>query len=232
MLIDESFLTTRGGWKLKDGDDKYRDHFQALQDTFLDKQHLNASVFENISATECIHRYQATFIRADNGIAVMAPHYSVDAIDNSSLLDFGIRAGELHFRPKFISSLLCKSTQAVYYVSHSCFADCISKISPERCHVQLTQSILYVVIACNILKIVLMLIVLGWMNYETIVTIGDAIETFILEPDVSTKNCCLASSHSLMDVLEARRIHRHQPGNKVRWYIVVSGKRWFCSLLL
>lgn len=113
------------------------------------------------------------------------------------------------------------------------FADCLSESSPERCQVQLNQSILYIVIACNMLKVTLMIIVLRWMNQETIVTIGDAIQTFILEPDILTQDCCLMTSHDMkqaLEVTEARRIHRHQTGNHVRWYSVVGGKRWFCSL--
>lgn len=80
------------------------------------------------------------------------------------------------------------------------------------------------------LKVTLMLMVLGWMNYETIVTIGDAIETFIRNPDISTQDCCLVDSHSILNVSEARRLRRYQPGSQKHWYSVVGGKRWFCSL--
>ena len=237
-LVQELFLTTRGGWRLEEGDDKYRDHFQDLQDAFLDTSSSSASPFENISTTECIHRYQTSFVRAGNVVAVVSENYSGGTggtIDNSTLVDFGMNVTEMWFGPRFVSNLSCKFIKTGDYVSHSHFADCLSESSPERCQVQLNQSILYVVIACNIIKVTLMLMVLGRMNYETIVTIGDAIQTFILEPDISTQHCCLMTSHGMKQALgvsEARRIHRHQSSNHVRWYSVVSGKRWFCSLLL
>ncbi|KAH6883374.1 hypothetical protein BKA58DRAFT_448150 [Alternaria rosae] len=216
-MINESFLSTRGGWKLEDGDDEYRPHFQALQDTFLEKQNLSATPFQNISATVCIHRYQTAFIRAGNGFPVMATNYSEEtggAIGNSSLLAYGMNITEMWFGPKFVSHLLY----------------CLSEYSPERCQVQLNQSILYIVIACNILTTTLMLMILGWMNDETIVTVGDAIQTFILTPDISTQDCCLMTIHD--KISEARRLYHHQPGNNVRWYSVVSGKRWFCLLFV
>jgi len=120
MLTQESFLTTRGGWKLGDGDDEYVPYVQDLQDKFLDKQYLDTSPFENISATECIHRYQMSFIRAGNLVAVVAKNHSEgsDRTDNSSLKYFKMDVTEMFFGPKVISDLSCKFVQTGSYVSH------------------------------------------------------------------------------------------------------------------
>lgn len=120
--IHESFLTTRGGWKVQDGDDEYIHHFQALQDTFLGRQDASVSPFENISATECIHRYGTTFIRAGDVLVVMASSFSDNiegAIDNSSLLYYGMNTTEMFFGERAVSSLLCKFTQAVIEAFYS-----------------------------------------------------------------------------------------------------------------
>jgi hypothetical protein len=243
LFITGDFLTTRGGWR-KDhalqnltADDPDHDYYQAIQDTLLDEQYLDASRFENISATECFSRYTSLFIRAGNGFAVV-PIASSNGYDNSSLVDVVGGTGQLEFGNDFITDISCKFTPirgcVPPFSSHLHFADCLSEISPERCQVQLNQNIMYIVIACNVLKAALMFMVLEWMNYETIVTIGDAIETFIRKPDVTTKDCCLTASRTvkqLWKTSEARQSQRYQLGSKDRWYSVISGKRWLFSLV-
>lgn len=93
---------------------------------------------------------------------------------------------------------------------------------------------MYIVIACNMLKIALMFVVLRWMNHETIVTIGDAIDTFIRIPDDTTKDCCLMATSTMKKrwkTAEARSSERYQSGSKTHWYNAISGKRWLFSLV-
>jgi len=245
LVITRAFLTTRGGWEIDkaslnfEGDfDNYEYYYQAIQDTLLDEQYLNVSRFENISATECFGRYTSPFIRAGNGFAIVTTDGSYNKYNNSSLLDVDGGSGELDFGPAFITNISCKFTLIWGCVSrfsfHLHFADCLSEISPERCKVQLNQNIMHIVIACNVLKTSLMFMVLWWMNYETIVTIGDAIETFIRKPDLTTKDCCLMASRSvkrLWKTSEPRESQRYKLGSKDRWYSVISGKRWLFSLV-
>ena len=84
------------------------------------------------------------------------------------------------------------------------------------------------------LKVALIFAVLRWMNHETIVTIGDAIETFIRIPDVTTKDCCLISTSTVNTRWKrsrARSSERYQCGSKIHWYKAISGKRWLFSLV-
>lgn len=79
------------------------------------------------------------------------------------------------------------------------------------------------------LHLALMFVVLKWMNYETIVTVGDAIDTFTRIPDTTTTRCCLMTNRNINQMWktsEGQQIQRYQPGRHVRWYSAISGKRW------
>jgi hypothetical protein len=85
LVINEAFLTTRGGWR-NSISDLGHDYYQSLQDTLLDGQYLDRSRFENISATDCFSRYTAPFIRAGNGFAVVPTVWSNDIYYNNNSL--------------------------------------------------------------------------------------------------------------------------------------------------
>jgi len=110
VFAHEAFLVTRGGWKLEGGNQGYSSHFQALQDTLLGEQYLNASRFENISATECFHRYQTTLLKVGNGFAIIPKDSSSDSNDTGSLVDFYVSPGMLTFDKSFLSEVSCKFT--------------------------------------------------------------------------------------------------------------------------
>lgn len=115
------------------------------------------------------------------------------------------------------------------------FIDCISQKVEQKCEVQLSFTILLVVIACNIIKIALLLVVVLRLNHATLVTIGDAIESFIRNPDPYTEDCCLMSSRNV-DTLwrspETRASQKWQPRRREPWYSACSRRRWLFSIFL
>lgn len=113
--------------------------------------------------------------------------------------------------------------------------DCLSQITPSKCQIQFSQTILYIVITCNILKISGMALILLWHNHETIVTVGDAIKSFLQRPDHTTNECCLMSRRNvdrLWEVPEARYNQRFQPKNRESWFGACSTRRWCTALFL
>jgi hypothetical protein len=106
---------------------------------------------------------------------------------------------------------------------------------PPRCRVDISQTILYIVIACNVVKVIVMAITLWRLNQETIVTIGDAITSFLQEPDHTTKNCCLMSNRTINAVWEESEPKSGQSFQQLHrepWGGSISGGRWCTSLLL
>jgi hypothetical protein len=111
----------------------------------------------------------------------------------------------------------------------------LSQKVPQHCSVQFSQSILYIVIACNVVKVILMALILWLLNQDTIVTIGDAIKSFLQTPDHTTEDCCLMSSRNINEIWAVPRIRSSeifQPKHREPWFGAMSRKRWAVFLLL
>ena len=69
---------------------------------------------------------------------------------------------------------------------------CLADATAARCEVSVSTCLLIVVVICNVLKL-LVLFYLVTSKAKPLVTIGDAIESFLLRPDSTTKNLTLLS---------------------------------------
>lgn len=79
-----------------------------------------------------------------------------------------------------------------------------------------------------------MILTLWWLNEVTLVTIGDAIQSFIRNPDPSTRGCCLLSKKSIKVLwrkpARERSPQRFRRTGRAAWFHAVSRRRWLCSL--
>ncbi|KAF2827056.1 hypothetical protein CC86DRAFT_264039, partial [Ophiobolus disseminans] len=74
---------------------------------------------------------------------------------------------------------------------------CITTITQPRCQVQLSLSIMGIVVVENLVKVLAMDFMLWRLDHDTIVTIGDAVQSFLQRADSTTTNCCLLSRSNL-----------------------------------
>ncbi|MCJ1466111.1 hypothetical protein MMC07_004730 [Pseudocyphellaria aurata] len=74
---------------------------------------------------------------------------------------------------------------------------CLSQQTPERCKLQFSLQIVIVVIVINTLKMVLMLYVVFGLKETPLMTVGDAVASFLDEEDPTTKGCCLVSKFDI-----------------------------------
>ncbi|KAF2751972.1 hypothetical protein M011DRAFT_11578 [Sporormia fimetaria CBS 119925] len=72
----------------------------------------------------------------------------------------------------------------------------VQKVDPH-CQVQFSSIALVIVIVCNLIKVTLMIIILWRFNHPTLVTIGDAISSFLERPDPYTRDLYLLSKHKV-----------------------------------
>lgn len=106
---------------------------------------------------------------------------------------------------------------------------CLSEVIPETCGYSGNVPIVSVVIICNAVKIGAMLFVALRLRDEPLITIGDAIESFLDHADEWTKGACL---HSKKDVLQNRWEENRNPEPKradfkhQKWHSAASGRRW------
>ena len=110
---------------------------------------------------------------------------------------------------------------------------CLSQPVQEKCKVQLSLVIIAVVIICNAIKLCCMLFILWKKQSTPLVTIGDAIESFMLERDPTTRDMCWANKKTFTS--------QHwepsaRPWLRQRhfWFASASVRRWivcnFCSI--
>ncbi|KAI0439051.1 hypothetical protein F4803DRAFT_68401 [Xylaria telfairii] len=152
---------------------------------------------------------------------------------------------------------------------------CLVQVQPpeatmNRCRLQYSTHILYIVIVLNFIKTLTMLVVWGCRKTDercrtasrgksgkktnesiiapeefALTTLGDAIASFMREPDETTKNMCLATKHDIVNSL--KRAPPDRKGKKapspepharkwraenIRWMSAVTWKQWFYLILL
>jgi hypothetical protein len=109
---------------------------------------------------------------------------------------------------------------------------CLSEEMDEECELQFSLPIMIIVFTCNLVKTsCMMLVVFGYGQMQPLMTVGDAIASFLNEPDPATKSMCLADkSFFLKEGWQARRI-RWWP-KRHRWFRAASLSRWMvCNVL-
>ena len=72
---------------------------------------------------------------------------------------------------------------------------CIAAPNEERCKVQFSAEIMVVVIICNFCKLTIMGYVAWQRPLEPLVTVGDAVASFLDKPDRTTKSNCLVTKY-------------------------------------
>ncbi|KAI9675682.1 MAG: hypothetical protein M1817_001049 [Caeruleum heppii] len=103
---------------------------------------------------------------------------------------------------------------------------CLSEEVEEACSLQYSLYIMLIVIACNVGKMVAMAVTIFGINFRPLITVGDAIASFLEVPDAETKGVCTSNKR---DFSRYRPIDRkpspwHQA--RQRWARAASVRRW------
>ncbi|KAJ3466644.1 hypothetical protein MRS44_004208 [Fusarium solani] len=76
---------------------------------------------------------------------------------------------------------------------------CHSEIVEENCALNANQPIVIVIIICNSIKLIIITTMVFWVKGWPIITLGDAIQSFLNDPDPTTEGLCLLSKDALTD---------------------------------
>ena len=117
---------------------------------------------------------------------------------------------------------------------------CKSEKVAERCKVQFSLGIMIAVICCNLVKACCMVMAVVRSREPTMVTLGDAIDSFLRSPDTTTMGICFADRQFIeREWRDASRAGPRQWDQKriQRWWTSVSKMRWitcnfFCSIAI
>ena len=108
---------------------------------------------------------------------------------------------------------------------------CLSQPVTERCKVQFGLPIMLAVIGCNLMKCLCMLLTLWWQRSPPLVTLGDAIESFLQNVDPSTKDMCLAGKAHFAQRPWEKNIMLFVK-DSWNWSSSTSHRRWMtCNML-
>lgn len=128
---------------------------------------------------------------------------------------------------------------------------CLSETLPPRCQLQFDLPLLIIVIIFNVGKVVCITIVATRMKDHPLVTVGDAIASFVENPDPQTKDMCLITQQHYEDYSKIHRLITscttmrstiqcsatiqstiHYSQQRVRWMSTASRRHWMTTGVL
>ena len=258
---------TTFGWRNATTGEEYLDsHDVRLFRSMLQGNSSSAQRYEDLTPSECINLYNTDFVSNHRNLFLITNHSS-NTTHNNIVLDVEIVKGRdkspgnwmcnyggLNTTQTFLSnSSKCIPSKLAQHVRSGLpwqvklerageveISGCKSERTVEKCKVQFSLGIMIVVICCNLVKACSMIMVVVRSREPTLVTLGDAVDSFLSVPDPTTMGICFADRQFIKR--EWRRGWRTGPRQwkqkKVqRWWTSASRTRWitcnfFCSITI
>ena len=237
-------------------------HDIQLFNSMLEGNNTGSGSYEDLTPSQCASLYNTDFISTHRNLFVITSHTS-NTTHNNTLLDWA------PFKPTASRPMVWMCGYILPDISlagHECNSDelasnvtrglpwqmrigdagvveisgCKSEKVMERCKVQFSLGIMMVVICCNLVKACGMVMAVVRSREPTLVTLGDAIDSFLSIRDPTTIGICYADRQLIEK--EWRRGWRTGPRQwkqkgVQRWWTSVSKARWitcnfFCSVTI
>ncbi|KAI9738738.1 MAG: hypothetical protein M1834_008243 [Cirrosporium novae-zelandiae] len=264
VLAQENFL--HGGWWNETISILASENstLRAIQEHYV----ANPASYTNLSNIDCINAYNQPFMtNRRNLILISATASSNENYTKiGSVLDYYIPAVTemslptewlcLQHSEWYTGSGSCDTKVAVQHASswsweyvftayengeYSASATidyCMSEVVEGHCKLYFNVTVMAIVLCCNLAKTVCMFLTVYKQSNEILVTVGDAIVSFLDNPDLTTKGMCLLSKTDV-DKGEWRK-RQHAPDTtpktwnpeKPFWYKAASLKRWLTCIIL
>ncbi|CAN9204025.1 unnamed protein product [Alternaria alternata] len=109
---------------------------------------------------------------------------------------------------------------------------CLSERAEPRCKIHFEPSIAIVVIVLNFFKAGLMFYIAFCVNDEPLMSMGDAVASFLGKEDIETRNMCLSSMANFRDGKGYKVRPRQYSGETYRWKDVTSMLRRCITLIM
>lgn len=217
----------------------------------------SAGRLEELTPLECINAYSATFQSArgnvflvvDEGLMGVDEAYgSFPYIERTSSCSaetstkwvysqFGGEAGTCFGQEayRFLPRLQADPAIWTPFLGHQ-VRKCLSEPTGQKCKLNFSVHLAIIVIIFNAVKTVTVLAGIFTLRNDPMLTVGDAVASFLRHPDASTNNMCLVSQqdiHSAGAQWQARQQPRTFALNRYTWSSAVKkGKRWTVRLAL
>ncbi|CUS09939.1 unnamed protein product, partial [Tuber aestivum] len=244
----------REAYNIADWQENYTDVLEIRShSSILEGYNENSQSYEDLTPARCTKIYNTDFMSKHRNLYLITNHSS-NTTHNNTLLGM-IKVGALYISP---SNWMCPGyfdMTGTGPINTTCNPDklaskvakghpwrisvlggsdveiigCKSEKTPEKCKVQFSLGIMIVVICCNLIKACSMVIAVARSREPTLVTLGDALDSFLRTPDQATIGMCFAGQRFVKrEWRSGLRIMPEQWKVKgvQRWRTSVSTTRW------
>ena len=176
----------------------------------------NATLFQRLENRACLEAYSNSIVSDRGTVLLVSSHNATSVHASDNYIDstlFFIKPGfnvhqDIYPGP---DEWICGPTQqfcdvrsAASNVSSWVFEYwdvqyCLSQQVEEHCKLQFSTNIMIAVIVCNFVKLSCMAWIAWKQDSEPIITVGDAIASFLDRPDPTTSGNCLAGRQCFMN---------------------------------
>ena len=169
----------------------------------VSKQDQSNSKWQKLDSTQCREAYRLEILSDRSDVLVVSSANSTV----SSLLD--------HWRVSFESGYwtcpdpdcknstektcdpMCDHSTTDYFQLYNYPIDhCLSWREAETCQFQFSLPIMIIVMICNLTKTICMLLTIRHRFATPLLTLGDAVASFLKSPDIYTRNNCLSDMYN------------------------------------
>ncbi|KAG0126958.1 hypothetical protein HOY82DRAFT_626513 [Tuber indicum] len=254
----------RGAYNITSWTEKWSPEVQ-LFNSVLEGYNTNAQGYEDLTPGDCAKLYNTDFISDHRNLFLITKHSSNSTHKNTLLNIINVKADGVSPNAWICDYHRAPPGSNYYRVGRTCNpSDLVSSVTngapwrvqlttgsvveiggcksertpkPEKCKVQFSLGLMVIVIFCNLVKACSMITAVVRSREPTLVTLGDAVDSFLRIPDSSTIGICFANRRFIKR--EWRRGWRTGPRQwkkkgVQRWWTSVSKTRWltcifFCS---
>ena len=243
----------------------FRDWYPAFHDPslidFIQEYQMGSDNLERLGMQDCVKEYSSPIISGRQNVLLIS---SVPSTDFWFWQQNAARSQSFRRTFSYMTENTCYPEQDKTSDPFSCpvgyngtkygdpFFDqfkvqsCFSQRKEEHCKVQFSLAIMTIVIASNFVKFICLAYIAWRRDPEPLVTVGDAISSFLQREDITTQNVCLAGWQSFDGSCDNIRQMRHWPSEswprgityaawkgpqKIRFTAASSGKWTICSCL-
>ena len=231
------------------GDIGYQTNSHDVQQFLRLLEGYNASnpSYEDLTPSQCANLYNKDFVSNRRNLFIITNHTST-TFDNTLINLFRVSGDQYSTTPwlcpsplnppsecdrSWISSMAANELQWVLTVKKTGeeveVRGCKSEIVEEKCKVQFSLVIMIVVICCNLVKACAMIMTFVRSREPTLVTLGDAIDSFLSLSDPTTRGICFADRQ----FIDRKWRRKWKTGPRQwkqkgvqRWWTNLSKMRW------
>lgn len=206
----------------------------------------NLSRLQRLENKECIEAYSQSIISTRSDVLLVSSYEN----DTNSVLQYWASQSP-HFDQDYVAPWVCDYPDYLVGSKHNVTCDiakkaaeastwhmngwpieyCLSQPVEEHCRVQFSIDIMAIVISCNVVKM-LVIGYIAWTRPMNLVTLGDAVASFLDKPDLNTVGSCLAGKAYYQKSKSWDPTAMRWTSVSRYWFLAASKKRWLiCNTL-